>query len=198
MNKFRTSNNTVMVDILFILLMVFLYVSGTAVPWMNPIARQGEVTPPVLMMVEMTWDDDSQKDIDLWVRPPNTKRIGFTNKDIGFGALERDDTGWASDTYVVNNEERTVRRNYEVITFTQLPSGEYVVNGHYYSIQGEPLEVKIKITMLGPFKEVYTGTIVLTPRQEKTFISFVIDKDGNVVDLNDKVNIPIKFPGTGP
>lgn len=198
MKKFRTSNNTVMVDILFILLMVFLYVSGTAVPWMNPISDRGQVTPPVLMIVEMSWSDDSSSDIDLWVKAPVNQKIGYANKDIGYASLERDDLGKNSDSYIINGEVITVKRNYEVITFTALPEGEYVVNGHFYGGKDRStLKIKFKVTLLSPFKEVYSGEILIAYFKEATFVSFLIDQNGNVYDINNEVFIPVRIYGGG-
>jgi len=188
----KYSSNLAFVDLLFNLLVGFTSLFIIAFLMINPISKQGQVDPPVMMMVQMRWDDSSVHDVDLWVESPNSI-VGFSNEESGYVSLDRDDLGLKNDTYVVNGEERKVLRNYEVVNFTALPDGEYTINIHMFSFKfvGEE-KVSVTVTMLSPYNEVWTGDIILKrAREEHTAITFVV-VNGKVVDLNDKIQKPIR------
>jgi len=190
----KYSSNLAFVDLLFNLLVGFTSLFIIAFLMINPIAKQGEVTPPVMMMIQSHWDDESSRDVDLWVKTPSGV-VGYTSKDTGSAKLERDDLGKESDTYEVNGEKHVVKRNYEVVNFTAMPDGEYIVNVHMFSaILTAPESVRITITVLGPFKEVWSGDIILdAPKREITAISFLVE-DGKVIDLNTDIQVKIRVP----
>lgn len=188
----KYSSNLAFVDLLFNLLVGFTSLFIIAFLMINPISKTGEVTPPVKMYVEIEWDKDTNKDIDLLVRGPNGVTVYYSKRDGQYMTLERDDLGGSSDTYVINGKTVTVRRNYEVINFTDLPPGEYVVAVFYFSMKGEPIDVKAGVRTISPHRVVYEGVVSqLTPRKERTVLSFVVDHKGRVVDLNTELSIPI-------
>lgn len=188
----KYSSNLAFVDLLFNLLVGFTSLFIIAFLMINPISKRGQVDPPVTMMVQMRWNDKSVYDVDLWVKSPDSL-VGYTDKESGYVSLDRDDLGLKNDTYVINGEERTVLRNYEVVNFTALPDGEYTINLHMFSFKfvGEET-VSVTVTMLSPYNEVWTGDITLSKaREEYTAITFVV-LNGEVVDLNDKIQRPIR------
>jgi hypothetical protein len=188
----RYSSNLAFVDLLFNLLVGFTSLFVIAFLMINPISKTGEVTPPIKMFVEVEWDKDLNKDIDLFVRGPDGTIVFFGRKDGNYMTLERDDLGWTSDTYVINGEEITVQRNYEIINFAELPPGEYVIAVFYFSSTGDPVEVKASVRTISPHRVVYQGVVEgLTPRKERTVVSFTVDADGNVGDLNTELQIPL-------
>ena len=190
----KYSSNLAFVDLLFNLLVGFTSLFIIAFLLINPIAKQGEIEPPVLMMVEIGWDDNSSYDVDLWVKSPDST-VGFTNKESGYVALDRDDLGMNNDWYMVNGEKVFIKRNYEVVNFTALPDGEYIFNIHMFSgtfPAGNEEEVNIRITRLGPFNVVYENKFTLTnPKQERTMVSFTME-NGVVVDMNTQLQHVIK------
>tara|TARA_R110002110_G_scaffold133494_8_gene315877 strand:+ start:1002 stop:1601 length:600 start_codon:yes stop_codon:yes gene_type:complete len=192
----KYSSNLAFVDLLFNLLVGFTSLFVIAFLMINPIAKTGEVTPPIRMFVEVEWDSSLNIDIDLFVRGPDGSIVFFGRKDGGYMTLERDDLGWQSDIYHINGEARLVRRNYEIINFADLPEGEYVIAVFYFTSRGDPVEVTARIRTISPHRVVYEGTTVdLTPRQERTVVSFTVDKDGKVEDLNTELQIPITGRG---
>ena len=49
----------------------------------------------------------------------------------------------------------------------------------------EKLEVSVKVEKLNPYRLVYTGKEILTkPGEEKTFLRFYVDNEGNVYKIN--------------
>jgi len=192
----RYSSNLAFVDLLFNLLVGFTSLFVIAFMMINPISKTGEVTPPVRMFVEIEWPSSINKDIDLFVRGPDGDVVFFINKDNGYITLERDDLGWSSDTYHVNGVEKVVRRNYEIANFSELPAGEYVIAVLYFSTFGPPIDVTTSVRTISPHRLVYQGvTEGLTPRAERTIVSFTVDKDGKVSDLNTELQIPITRRG---
>ncbi len=187
----KYSSNLAFVDLLFNLLVGFTSLFVIAFLLINPISKTGEVDPPVKMIIEMTWDNNSDADIDLHLRGPDLSWVYFGAKDNGYASLERDDLGWNSDTFVVNGEEVIVKRNYEVISVVLLPEGEYVINVHYFSREPVPEEVTVTVTTIGPYKVVYEGTVTLRARQQETVVSFVVNEKGKIVDVNTEVQIPL-------
>lgn len=188
----KYSSNLAFVDLLFNLLVGFTSLFIIAFLMINPVARDGEVTPPVKMFVEIEWDKDAHTDIDLFVRGPDGVTVFYGNRDGAYMTLQRDDLGASNDTYLINGETVVIKRNYEIVNFTDLPPGEYVIAVFYFSAQGGPLDIKARVRSISPFKPVYDGEAIgLTPRNERTILSFVVNSEGKITDLNTEVDIPI-------
>jgi len=188
----KYSSNLAFVDLLFNLLVGFTSLFIIAFLMINPVARDGEVTPPVKMFVEIEWDKDAHTDIDLFVRGPDGVTVFYGKRDGAYMTLQRDDLGASNDTYLINGEVVVIKRNYEIINFTELPPGEYVIAVFYFSGMGEPLDIKARVRSISPFKSVYDGEVIgLTPRNERTVLSFVVNSEGKITDLNTEVDIPI-------
>lgn len=188
----KYSNNWVFIDLLFNLLVGFTSLFIIAFMLINPIAKKAVVDPPIMMMIESRWNKHSDRDIDLYVQGPNGTVVYYSNRDGGYMVLERDDLGKRNDTYVINGEEQTVQRNYEIVTLSQLPKGEYTVNINYFNSQGDAEEVEVVVTQLMPFKVVAQREISLTPRQESTVVNFLVDNTGAVVDIRTDLDIPLR------
>lgn len=188
----KYSSNLAFVDLLFNLLVGFTSLFIIAFLMINPVSQTGQTTPPVKMFVEIEWDSELTQDMDLFVRGPNGNVVYYANKDGGYVVLQRDDLGSTNDTYILNGERIVIKRNYEIANFSDLPAGEYVIGVFYFSRLGDPIDVKTTVRSISPHRLVYEGTAeALTPRTERTLLSFVIDKDGKVTDLNTEVQIPI-------
>lgn len=187
----KYSSNLAFIDLLFNLLVGFTSLFVIAFLLINPIAKQGVIDPPVFLMVEMSWDDDSSRDIDLHVKGPDGWTVSFLNKNNGYITLKRDDVGMVGESYVLNGEEIQVYRNYEVTTMTALPDGDYVVGVHYYSGAGLPEEVTVRVTGLQPYGVHFEGTVTVSPRQESTAVVFRV-VDGAVVDVRTDVEVRLR------
>ena len=181
------------IDVLFNLLLGLTTLFIIAFLMINPIAETGKVDPPVRLIVEMLWESESHRDMDLWVRGPDGAWIGYLAKDAGYATLERDDVGSSSDSYIINGQVETVDRNYEVVNFVVTPEGEYTINVHYYSGAGEPIEVTVKVTTIQPFFDIkHISTVTLTPKKESTVLSFVMDDRGLMHSMRTDIQIPYR------
>ena len=129
----KYSSNLAFVDLLFNLLVGFTSLFVIAFLLINPIAKQGVVDPPVKVMFEISWDDKSYHDIDLYLKGPDNQVVYYANKSNGYITLKRDDLGFQTDTYEVNGKIEIVERNYEITTMSSLPDGYYIVNVHFYA-----------------------------------------------------------------
>lgn len=186
------NSNLVFVDLLFNLLVGFTSLFVIAFMLINPIAKNATIDPPVVFIIECTWDKYSKTDIDLYVRGPDDNVVYFANKDGAYMILERDDLGYGNDTYIINDEPVVIERNYEMITMSQMPPGEYVVNAHYYSVKGLPETVTVSATKVAPFFEVIERTVELVPRQEITIVSFVVEENGSITDIRTDIQTKIR------
>jgi len=184
-------------DIVFNLLLGITVMFIVSFLLINPPQDGGKVDPPIKFMVEMEWSQDSEVDIDLWVRGHGGDWTGFSRKDGSYFILERDDRGTQNDTIEVNGERVVIKRNYENIRFTILPAGEYFVNVHYFSGSGIPELVEVKLTMIEPFKSIWSGEVLVSPRQEETVVSFIVDEDGKITELRTDIQLPHAGLGSG-
>lgn len=190
----RYSSNLAFVDLLFNLLVGFTSLFVIAFLLINPIAKNGVVDPPIRFMVEMSWDDTSHNDMDLYVKGPDGKSVFYSHKANGYITLKRDDIGAQSDTFTLNDRTVTVSRNYEITTMTALPDGDYIVNVHFYSRKDsifEQQEVNVRVTDLQPYSVVFEGTSRLKQFQERTLLVFRVT-DGQIVDKRTDLQVKLR------
>lgn len=206
MNRFSGSN-LAFIDLLFILLIGFTLMLIAAVLHINPIADEGKIDPVTKIMITARWPDQSVTDIDIWVRGPDGKMVGYARKDGRYIVLDRDDLGRGNDIYYVNGKKKVVAKNLETVSINALPDGEYVINLHNYSFQFSdpygskseedeeyPVPVELEIIQMTPFRVLYSTKRKLTYREEITVVSFTV-KDEKVLDLNEDLNIPMFYAG---
>ena len=190
----KYSSNLAFVDLLFNLLVGFTCLFIIAFLLINPIAKNGTIDPPVRLMVEAAWDDESIADIDLYVKGPDGSVVYYGNKENGYITLKRDDLGARNDTYVVNGEKVIVKRNYEITTMTDLPDGDYIINVHNFSTNTGPQEVNIKVTNLAHFGVAFDGKVIVSNRQETTVVVFRVE-DNRVVDVRTDIKVNFRSAG---
>lgn len=195
------NTNLAFVDLLFNLLIGFTSLLLIAFLLINPIAQKAKIDPKTKILITIEWPAASAADIDLWIRGPVGNKVGFKEKDGQYIILERDDLGVGNDTYTVNGESVVIPRNMETTSINDLPVGEYVINIHNYSIGPKkghfenhyPIPVTINVHKMDPFQIIYSTTITLSYREEKTVVSFVVDNKEKVTDLRTDTYIPLYY-----
>ena len=187
----KYSSNLAFVDLLFNLLVGFCCLFVIAFLLINPIAKKGVIDPPIKFMIEMSWDDESSNDIDLYVMGPDKVMVFYANKQNGYITLKRDDLGLVNDKYTVNGHTVSVKRNYEIITLTDLPDGDYVINIHHFSSRGGPEEVNVKVTNIEHYGVIFDGKNTVSSKQEKTVIVFQV-VDGKIVNVRNDIQIRLR------
>lgn len=154
------------VDFLFLLVLAFVLL-------INPPTNDGEVAAPGNMTVAITWPAGPQ-DVDLWMRGPGERPVGYSNKSGRVHNLLRDDLGVNGDILPANMEHGYSRG---------VPAGEYVYAAHCYSC-GKPVTVNFEIRKGAPGarqKLLFQGAVTLQPAQERALVRFRLDVNGNVV-----------------
>lgn len=146
--------------------------------------QEGEIKSPGSVMVETYWKEDM--DVDVWVKSPEDKPVGYSRKQGKFFDLLRDDLGFQYELVAGRHHENVFARN--------TVAGEYVVNLHMYGTYGRSLpiavEVSVQIVKHGDsestksdIRRVIKTTINLTELgQETTVVRFSLDKEGNLIE----------------
>jgi hypothetical protein len=165
------------IDLLFALVVGFMAMACLAVvakttPQDESGTKVGELT------IEMQWPMGSESDIDLWVRPPEDKPIGYSRKTGKFCDLVRDDLGALHDV---------ASRATEIVACRKAPSGEYVVNAHAYAlIDKAAIPVRIFVRRQRPGQNAVETLLKQTTTldhngQETTVARFTLSPNGDLV-----------------
>jgi hypothetical protein len=176
--------DTLFRDVLSLALLGFLAVIVLLLPHIAPegVKNVSDAPAPGNVVVEITWPDDMDADVDLWVQAPGDIAVGYSNKGGALFNLLRDDLGKTMDLSSINHESAYTRG---------LRGGEYVVNAHAYRIDPKkppPFTVEAVIST----KSVEDGVTRIVPilftqaqiryqGQELTLARFELSDEGKLV-----------------
>ena len=183
----KYSSNLAFVDFLFILLLAFISMFILALILINPITKKSEVERKAEFLIILEWSEKSDDDVDLWVQDSLGNIVSFTNTTAGLMYLDKDDLGTSNDTiYLPDGTEQIIYLNREVIALRGWVEGEYIINTHVYSKRGpNPIEVRIEMLRLNPYKILFKENFILRKRGEEITVRRVtLDKDGHLVSTN--------------
>ena len=147
--------------------------------------------PNVIYEVILTWDGESNDDLDLYVQAATGHVACFNNREGGQGsliALDHDALGKSRNNSLANGQEGTVvNYNEEVVSFRGVTAGENIVTVHVYSKpDDEPIKATIKLIKIKPYKEVVVRERTFTiTGEELTAFRFKTDAQGNVLEVNE-------------
>ena len=147
--------------------------------------------PNVIYEVVLTWDGESNDDLDLYVKAASGHIASFNRREGGQGSLislDHDALGKSRNNSLANGQEGTVvNYNEEVTSFRGVVEGENVVTVHVYSKKDDgPTEATIKLIKIKPYKEVIIKKKVFTTTgQELTAFRFTTDANGDILDVNE-------------
>ncbi len=172
--------STVFRDVIFLALAGFVAMVLLLLPHLNPPATADDGTPaPGNVIVEISWPDQIDADVDLWVEAPGDTPVGYSNKGGLIFNLLRDDLGGQADVTQIN---------YEVSYSRGVPVGEYTVNVHLYrDMSGQlPLPVNVSVSVKSSpkvaAKRILTTKLQLQHQgQELTAFRFSLDDNGKLV-----------------
>lgn len=177
-------------DFLFSGLARVVFLVVLMIPLINLVKKQETtmVNSPGTVMVELRWPDESKSDVDLWIKAPGERPVGYSNKAGVHFNLLRDDLGYDKDP---------MKMNYENAYSRGIPEGEIVVNLHLYDKNDDgPIHCTVVVsTQVAKFptKVIAKKEVDLTfDGEELTVFRFKLDQDGNLVpgSLHD---IPISI-----
>ena len=147
--------------------------------------------PNVIFEVILTWDGESEDDLDLYVRAASGHTVAFNNREGGQGSLislDHDALGKQRNNSLEVGVQGTVANfNEEIVSFRGVVEGENIVTVHVYAKRDEkPTKGTIKLIKIKPFKEVVVkDREFITTGQETIAFRFKTDKDGNILDINE-------------
>ncbi len=177
-------------DMLFNMLIAFVFCFVVAMLSFNPLARKaGDVPAKAEFIVTISWPDNNPNDIDAWVLEPTGKVLWFRQRDAGMLHLDRDDRGAKNNSLIVNGREIANPIRQEIVTLRGLVPGEYVVNAHYYESRDQlPVDVSVAVVKVNPQAEIIYNSTVRIPIKgdERTLVRFTLNDRGDVVDLNTR------------
>lgn len=200
-NEKYYGSNIAFQDMLFNIIIQFVFLFFLALCLINPISKKNDVESKADLMITMSWPDNSPHDVDLWIKLSDGMLIGYPSRENSFIHLERDDLG-STNNYVVKSGEKVgLAPRREVIVFRGKVDGRYVANVHFYmakSTDGKyfdvdtfDLPVMVELIQINPtYKTLSRKEIKLTKiKEEKTAFAFVIS-DGNVIDVEQDIEEP--------
>ncbi|CAN7597272.1 hypothetical protein [Bosea sp. LjRoot237] len=133
--------------------------------------QAGVLTPKAEFLIELTWDDGSASDVDLYARGPDGKVVYFGSRRTEVMFLDQDNTG---------NGNGGVADRREIVTVRAIEPGDYKFNVHAYRLSG-PVSVKLRVLKLNPYAVVAERTVTLdTQGQERTLAAMTVRADGSV------------------
>ena len=191
MNNEKYKSTIGFTDLLFNILVGFAFLFIIAFLLIKPEAKKEDFERRAEFVVVMEWDNDATGDIDLYVEDPTNKQVSFRYHNHNFMHLDKDDLGAMNDTVInADGSTTTIAINREVVTIRGIIKGEYVINGHYYSLRSydkinpeKPvITVRVELHKVNPYSIMWVGEKEFTHRgQEETFLRFRLDKDGNII-----------------
>ena len=180
-------------SIAFIFIIFFIFIS----PFVNSQSKKDKganIKMPGNIMVWIRWPDNVDVDVDLWVRAPHDKPVGYSNRAGNTFNLLRDDLGMIRDSTPFN---------YEVAFGRDMPSGTYTVNVHLYRNGSEltavPVDADVFISYGSQTVSIVKKSVVLERvGQEITVANFTL-ADGKPVGKPNDVQVPLRNEtGGGP
>lgn len=187
----RYKNSIGFTDMLFNMLLGFVFLFIIAFILINPITKKSDAPKKAEYLIVIEWDDDKNDDIDLWVRDPAGNVISFINRTGGLLNLEKDDLGRSNDAVVMpDGTVKVLNINREVVTVRGIVPGVYNVQAHVYSRKSwkeetEEGTITVKVIKVNPYGEVYMGTKMYNIKgQQITLLNFKLDKDGKFLGFN--------------
>ena len=191
MNNEKYKSTIGFTDLLFNILVGFAFLFIIAFLLIKPEAKKEDFERRAEFVVVMEWDNDASGDIDLYVEDPTGKQVSFRYHNHNFMHLDKDDLGAMNDTVVnADGSISTVKINREVVTIRGIIKGEYVVNGHYYSLRNydkikpkKPvITVRVELHKVNPYSIMWAGEKLFNHRgQEETFLRFRLDEVGKIL-----------------
>lgn len=152
--------------------------------------KNNRVESKAEFLITVTWNKDSNNDVDTYVEDPLGNLVFFRAREKGLMHLDRDDIGTTNDAITMGDGKTvTVRENREIVTIRGIIPGEYVVNVHMYSERdkSEKTPVTVKLEKINPLLKTITikETELGKVGDEKTCFRFTLDNVGDVTSVND-------------
>jgi len=183
------SCNTSFLDLLFNMLLAFtaMFVLAFAMINVDKENKKSSVQIKAEYMITLSWNDEMDDDIDLYVEDPRGALVCFRRREDGLMHLDRDDLGHRNDFVETPNGQIRYPYNREIVTLRGFEEGEYCINAHAYRKNDpKPCKVSVMVEKLNPqVKTLIVNELILEKSgDEKTLLRFKLNKSGDMVSHN--------------
>ena len=179
--------NLSFLDLLFNTLLCFAALFALSFVLINPSKKKNNVRMKAEFMITTTWPRDLDDDVDMYVEDPQGNLVAFMRREDGLMHLDRDDLGHRNDSIDTEWGVIEFKDNREIVTIRGTVPGEYVVNVHMYMKRSAVVEVPVTIQLdkINPYSTVTIKEVILRiSGDEGTAFRFTLNKDGDVIDIN--------------
>jgi hypothetical protein len=166
-------------DMLFLLVFSYLVIGAVALAHVAEKQDKSKgAQAPGNVIVELTWPQGYDDDVDLWVQGPGDVPVGYSNKSGMIFNLLRDDLGHSGDPNSMNYEVEYGRGHWP---------GEYVVNAMLYRSHDHklPVPAHVRVSLQDQQGEVHqvlqADAQLAYEGQETTMFRFRLDGHGDFV-----------------
>ena len=180
--------NLAFLDVLFNTLLCFAALFAMSFILINPSKTDRNVVAKGEFMIIVTWPKDMDNDVDMYVEDPEGHLVAFMRREEGLMHLDRDDLGERNDIVQTEFGEIEYNENREIVTLRGIVPGEYVINVHMY-MRRDPSPttlVTVQLDKINPFSTIMIKRVSLGDSgDEKTAFRFTLDKEGEVIEVNE-------------
>lgn len=129
------------------------------------------------MSITLTWPEEMDDDLDLWVEDPAGNVVFWSRRDEGLMHLDRDDVGLQHDQAAGSS-----LGNKEVVVVRSLMTGEYVVNVHAYTLRsGGHIPATVTADRLTTQTRLAARTLSMDfTGDEQTAFRILVDGNGDI------------------
>jgi len=182
----RYHTNLPFLDLLFNVLIGFVFLFIVSFLLINPIAKRADIEVKAEFLITVFWPDNLEDDVDIYVEDPAGNLVWFKSREPGLMHLDRDDLGKRNDEVVTAAGTILFPENREIVTLRGIVPGEYVVNVHcYFKVAADPVPVTIQIDKINPYSVVLRETVDLANKGEEiTVTRFSVNSKGEVTNIN--------------
>ena len=173
------------IDLLFNLLVGFVFLFMLAFMLINPVAKKETIKPKAEYFIILEWDGEKPYDLDVWVKDNLGHVVSFRRPDDALIHLERDDLGTINDTYYdANGNLVYLKENRVTVAIRTNEPRNYLVTIHFYNARKNPaplVHATVKLIKINPYREEYHKKLFFSQEgQELPAMVFRIDYNGNV------------------
>lgn len=205
--------NTLKVDLLFNVLLAITLMFLTILLILKTEDSKPAVEDKNRLIITTEWEGTSDYDIDMWIKDPAGRFVGYAHKNGEGIVLQRDDTGFFQDKVTdADGNESYVPLNREIINIRKLIPGRYTVNVIVYSnkfrslsrpelgITYGPVTVVTDLIQADPFAKWSGKEVTLEHNcQQATVLAFDVSADDKVTVIEDapQIQLALNCSGTG-
>ena len=191
-NRHRYGNLLGFVDICMNLLMTFITLFAFAFMLIklqeNLVKTEAHVDTRAKLVMQLSWDDASDDDVDLWARSSNPETfVSFIHRDSPNMFLDNDNLGAKSHTVKrADGTSMTTFGNREHVMIKDCTNTHITISVHYYHANNQPgVAARVELLSMDPFATLKTVEVRLDKAgQEQTAFQFDLDDACHVANIS--------------